>query len=45
MPDLFDHALNERMNSEAPLAARMDVQKSFFQPTKQPLCNLSLRGR
>ncbi len=23
MPDLFDHAMNERMNSEAPLAARM----------------------
>lgn len=23
MPDLFDHALNERMKSEAPLAARM----------------------
>jgi putative ATPase len=23
MPDLFDHALQERMQSEAPLAARM----------------------
>ena len=23
MPDLFDHALGERMQSEAPLAARM----------------------
>jgi putative ATPase len=23
MPDLFDHAMQERMNAEAPLAARM----------------------
>jgi putative ATPase len=23
MPDLFDHAMQERMQSEAPLAARM----------------------